>query len=144
MILPDVNVLVAAFHRDADGHEQYATWLTTTLSGGGGLALVDVVLTGMVRIVTHPRIFADPAPATEAVEFVTAIRRAPASVSLPSADATWSSFGELVAVDRHIRGNLVPDAWLASLAIANGCTLATADRGFARFEGLDWFDPTRT
>jgi predicted nucleic acid-binding protein len=35
----------------------------------------------------------------------------------------------------------VPDAYLAALAISHGCRLATADRGFARFPGLDHFDP---
>jgi predicted nucleic acid-binding protein len=40
-----------------------------------------------------------------------------------------------------IRGNLVPDAWIAALAISHGARLATADRGFARYEGLDFFDP---
>jgi predicted nucleic acid-binding protein len=34
-----------------------------------------------------------------------------------------------------------PDAYLASLALTHRCRLATADRGFARFPGLDWFDP---
>lgn len=40
-----------------------------------------------------------------------------------------------------ISGNLVPDAYLAAVALAHGCRVATADRGFARFPGLDWFDP---
>jgi predicted nucleic acid-binding protein len=40
-----------------------------------------------------------------------------------------------------VRGPLVPDAWLAALALSHGCRLATADRGFARFDGLDWFVP---
>jgi len=30
---------------------------------------------------------------------------------------------------------------LAALALTHGCRIATADRGFARFPGLDWFDP---
>jgi len=40
-----------------------------------------------------------------------------------------------------ISGTLVPDAHLAAVALTHGCRLATADRGFARFPGLDWFDP---
>ncbi|MDQ3642021.1 MAG: hypothetical protein M3450_11325 [Actinomycetota bacterium] len=35
----------------------------------------------------------------------------------------------------------MPDAHLAAVAVAHGCRLATADRGFARFPALDWFDP---
>jgi predicted nucleic acid-binding protein len=37
--------------------------------------------------------------------------------------------------DGGARGNLVPDAYLAALAIDTGSELATADRGFARFPG---------
>jgi uncharacterized protein len=39
------------------------------------------------------------------------------------------------------RGNLVPDAHLAAIAIEHGATVATRDRGFARFQGLRWVDP---
>jgi len=35
----------------------------------------------------------------------------------------------------------VPVLRVAALALAHGCRVATADRGFARFPGLDWFDP---
>ena len=47
----------------------------------------------------------------------------------------------LVDQDGGITGNVVPDAHLAAVALTYGCRLATADRGFARFPGLDWFDP---
>ena len=30
---------------------------------------------------------------------------------------------------------------IPALAISNGARLATADRGMARYPGLDWFDP---
>lgn len=36
------------------------------------------------------------------------------------------------------KGNLVPDAYLAALAIESGCEWVTGDRSFARFEGLRW------
>lgn len=39
------------------------------------------------------------------------------------------------------RGNLVPDAFLAALAIEHRATLVTSDRGFARFPGLAWTPP---
>lgn len=55
MILPDVNVLVYAFHRDSPRHEAYAAWLAGALGSGEELALTDVVLTGFVRVVTNSR-----------------------------------------------------------------------------------------
>lgn len=39
------------------------------------------------------------------------------------------------------RGNLVPDAYLAALAIEWGATWCSADRGIARFPDLRWRHP---
>lgn len=141
MILPDVNVLVYAYRREAPHHERYAAWLDRLARGADDLALVDVVLTGFIRVVTNPRIVADPAPTSAALGFVDALRAAHRGRWLPPTEAAWSQLGRLVTTDAPLRGNLVPDAWLAALALAHGCRLATADRGFARFENLDWFTP---
>jgi predicted nucleic acid-binding protein len=42
-----------------------------------------------------------------------------------------------LAVEGQCRGQWIPDARLAALAIEHGATLATHDRGFARFKGLE-------
>lgn len=39
------------------------------------------------------------------------------------------------------RGNLVPDAYLAALAIESGSEWITMDRNFSRFKGLRWRHP---
>jgi len=39
------------------------------------------------------------------------------------------------------RGNLVPDAWFAALAIESGCEWITLDHDYARFPGLQWRAP---
>jgi predicted nucleic acid-binding protein len=41
-----------------------------------------------------------------------------------------------------LAGNDINDAWLAALAIEQGATLVSLDRGFARFPGLSWFQPS--
>ncbi len=56
MILPDLNVLVYAFRREAQGHEHDASWLADVVAGGDELALHDLALVGFVRIVTNRRI----------------------------------------------------------------------------------------
>jgi predicted nucleic acid-binding protein len=33
---------------------------------------------------------------------------------------------------------LIQDAWFAALAIESGCEWITADRDYARFDGLRW------
>lgn len=141
MILPDVNILVYAFRREAPQHEVYAAWLTGLIGGKDSLALHDIPLLGLLRIVTNPRIVATPAPAALALAFVERLVRARRAYWLPSGPLAWTRIGELAADDRGVVGNLVPDAFLAALALTHGCRLATADRGFARFPGLDWFDP---
>jgi len=141
VILVDVNVLVYAYRREAERHERYAAWLTGVLSGDEELALSETALTGFVRIVTNPRILADPAPTEHALGFVAVLRAARRTRWLSAGDAVWRNFESIARLDPQVRGNLVPDAWLAAVALGHGCRLATADRGFARYEGLDWFDP---
>jgi len=142
LILPDVNVLVYAFRREAVDHDRYASWLSDALVSSE-LALVESVLLGMIRIVTSPRIMADPAPTRVALEFVSMLLGAPRARQLAPTAATWERLGAIATRDDQVRGPLVPDAWLAALALSHGCRLATADRGFARFDGLDWFVPVQ-
>lgn len=111
------------------------------VAGEGELALHDTVLAGMARLVTNPRIFADPAPMPVTMEFLARVRAARRARWLPPGDAAWTELDRLAQQDRGLRGNLVPDALLAALARTHGCRLATADRGFARFPGVRTFDP---
>jgi hypothetical protein len=143
VILPDVNILVFAYRRESDHHDEYHRWLQTVLTGPEDLALVDHCLTGFLRIVTNPRIYVDPAPATEAAVFVDQLRLSPRARPVAATSATWELLNDWIASDHGIRGNLFPDAYLAALAVSHGCRLATADRGFARFEHLEFFDPIR-
>jgi toxin-antitoxin system PIN domain toxin len=107
------------------------------------VGVTEGTLTGFLRIVTNPRIYADPAPTSDALAFVDAVRLASRRRWVGVTAAVWSTFSALVDSDPQIRGNLLPDAWLTALALAHGCRLATADHGFGRFDGLDWFDPAR-
>jgi toxin-antitoxin system PIN domain toxin len=141
VIVTDVNVLVYAFDESGSGFARYSSWLADVAGGADSLALIDGVLSEFVRIVTHPKIFDDPAPTDIALEFVQALIDSPSATWLGSNRATWQAFTALAKGDRDVRGNRVSDAYLASVAIANGARLATADRGFARYPGLDWFDP---
>lgn len=144
MILPDVNVLVYAFHKDTSEHELYASWLNSILASVELILLADVVLTGFLRVVTSRRIFTDPAPATAALAFIETLQASPVSRVLNPTDAAWRQLARFVESDSYLVGNLVPDAWIAALAVTAGARVATSDAGFARFEGLMWFNPART
>jgi uncharacterized protein len=143
IVLPDVNVLAFAFRREHALHERYAAWLTDLLSGADEVGVAEGTLSGFLRVVTNRRIYEDPAPIADALAFVDAVCRSKRRRWVTMTDAVWTTFSKLAGSDPQVRGNLVPDAWLASLALAHGGRVATADRGFGRFEGLDWFDPAR-
>ena len=111
-------------------------------TGPEAFGLADAVLSGFLRIVTHPRVFATPTPLVEALRFVEALRGRPNAVRVEPGARHWGLFVDLCrAVDA--RGNLVPDAWLAALAIESGCEWVTTDRDYARFPGLRWRHPLR-
>ena len=143
MIILDVNVVVYAYRREAVEHDRYHAWLSELVAGRDDIGLVEATFVGFLRIVTNPKIVRPPAPTGDALRFVDAVRSGRRARWLSANGATWDAFAAIVGADPVVRGNPVPDAWLAALGISNGCRLATADRGFSRFEGLDWFDPAR-
>ncbi|WP_017203775.1 TA system VapC family ribonuclease toxin [Microbacterium algeriense] len=140
MIVPDVNILVYAFRADSAEHPTYGPWLNEALAHES-IGVSDTILSGFVRIVTHPRITTAPAPIDAAMAFTRSLLAAPRTQWLTTGPPAWDRFDALAASDRGIRGNLVPDAYIAAVTLANGARLATRDRGFARFPDLRWFDP---
>lgn len=142
MILTDVNVLVYSFREDSPDHSSYRTWLLEMVRSGRAFGVADLVLSGFLRVTTHPRIFDPPTPPAEALRFAEALRAQPNCVSLAPGPRHWTIFSWLC---RRIeaRGNAVPDAYLAALAIENEAEWITTDGGFARFPGLRWRHPLR-
>jgi uncharacterized protein len=140
VILPDVNVLVYAHDRAAPRHDAYRAWLQDTLEREAALGLSDLVLSGFLRIVTHPRILERPLSAAAALDIAQERRAHPRCTSVNPGVRHWNIFTSLC---RQVQatGNTVPNAYLAALAIESGSEFATADRGFARFPGLRWRHP---
>lgn len=141
MILPDVNILVYAFRESAAEHRIYADWLNGVREQGRELLLPDLVLTGFLRIVTHPHLPIPTVPIDRALAFTTALRSDQNSRGIDDSGAVWAQFARMAANDHGVRGNVVPDAYLAAVAISHKAQVATRDRGFGRFPGLRWFDP---
>ncbi len=140
MILVDVNVLVYAHREDAQNHPAYKAWLLRVLDGPEPFAYSEAVLSGFLRLVTHPRIFNPPTPSQQAWAFASALRDHPLAVRLSPGVRNWELFQDLCR-QNEVRGNLLADAWHAALAIEYGCEWITTDRDFARFKGLRWRHP---
>jgi toxin-antitoxin system PIN domain toxin len=140
MKLLDVNILVAAHREDAEHHADIRDWLQVELANPAGVALSHLVLSGFLRVVTHPKIFKTPTPLEKALEFATDLQKRPSVTMLRPGTGHWEIFLNLCRT-ADARGNLIPDAYHAALAIEFGIEWITLDRGFARFPKLRWSSP---
>jgi uncharacterized protein len=140
VIVPDVNVLVIAHRPDQDRHDEMRTWLEAEVNSDRPFALADVAVAGFLRIVTNARIYRRPTPLEGAMKVVDDLVGRPGCVPVAAGPRHWTIFRRLLG-EGDARGNLVPDAHLAAIAVEHGATIATRDRGFGRFAGLSWFDP---
>ena len=140
MILPDANVLIYAFRRDAQRHGEYRDWLASTLANEPAFGISDVVLSTVVRVTTHPRIFVKPSALKQALDFCEFLLGQPNAVRVTPGNRHWGIFADLCR-KVEAKGNLIPDAYLAALAIEAGAEWVTTDRDFARFPGLRWRHP---
>ena len=140
MLLPDVNVLVYAHRKDAANHAAYREWLEGVVNGDEAYGISDLVLSGFVRVVTHPKVFKRPSRAADAFAFAEQLRDQPNCVRVEPGPRHWDLFRRL-CLDAGVKGNLVPDAYLAAIAIESGCEWISTDRDFSRFSGLRWRHP---
>jgi uncharacterized protein len=140
VILADVNVLVYAHRDDVADHRRFRQWLETTIAAPEPFGVSDLVLSGFLRVVTHPRIFNRPTPLKTALAFCDVLRAQPNAVPVTPGPRHWTIFSELCTASRAT-GNLAPDAYLAALAIESGCEWITTDRDYSRFKGLRWRTP---
>lgn len=140
MLLPDLSVLIAAHRSDSTLHERCRDWLRGVYAGDEAFGLCAPVLIGLVRILTHPRVFSPPDTLEQAFAFVGSLLGHPNALLLNPGRDHVRLFEELCAA-ADARGDLVTDAYLAALAVETGAVLVSADRDFGRFPGLRWRQP---
>jgi uncharacterized protein len=140
MYLVDVNILIYAFRSEMPNSDRYAEWLEKMLESGTQFGVYDLVLSAFLRIVTHPSIYNPPSSLERAIAFLDQITGNPNCVRINPGERHWSIFLNLCK-SVNARGNLIPDAYLAALAIESECECITNDRSFANFPGLRWRHP---
>ncbi len=140
MFLPDINVLVYAHREESPNHFAYLLWLENLINGTRGYGIAELILSGFLRIVTHPRIFDPPSSFGHALAFVEEVRNQTNCMIIRPHTRHWDIFWRLCQ-ESGAKGNLIPDAYLAALAKESGCTWITTDRDFGRFKGLTWQHP---
>ncbi|MSQ75829.1 MAG: PIN domain-containing protein [Rhodoferax sp.] len=133
---PDINVLVAASRADHPHHQPALRWLRQAMAqaaaqvGKAELGLLGTVVASFLRLVTHPRVFAVPTPAADAVAFVDALLGA-SGVRMLTVKDEWPRLRAL-CLAQQLSGNDLPDAWIAASVLQTRETLATFDRDFLR------------
>jgi len=140
VLLFDVSVLVYAFRPDASRHADYQVWLERLVGGQEAFGLSELVVSGFLRVVTHPRAYRPPSRLDDALKAAQRIRARPNCIALRPGARHWDIFAGLCRAV-GAKGNIVPDAYHAALAIEHGCEWITTDRDYSRFPGLRWRHP---
>jgi len=132
-VTPDVNVLVAASRADHVHHLIAKTWLASALEDARTnvpLGLLGTVVASYLRLVTHPRVFAQPTPIVSALAYIDALLQRP-GVGMLAPQNEWPHLRKLCQ-SLELRDNEIPDAWIAACVLEQQEILATFDRDFVR------------
>jgi hypothetical protein len=140
MILPDVNVLIYAFRKDAPQHARCNSWLTRIVAGDARFGLSPLALGAVVHVTTNTRSYSEASSLAEAFTYCDYLLGQPNCQVVEPGERHWDIFTRL-CTETGTRGPRVTDAWYAALAIEWGCEWVTMDRAFARFPGLRWSVP---
>jgi toxin-antitoxin system PIN domain toxin len=137
----DVNVLLYASDRSSERHQKARRFLDACAAGPEILCLAWPTLMSYLRIATHPRIFAAPLSPEEALGNVSALLALPNIRPLAELDGFLEAYRHVTG-ETPVRGNLVPDAHIATILFQHGVrTLYSHDRDFRKFSSLDLKDP---
>ena len=140
MILLDANILVYAHSASMPQHALARQWLDDKLNAVAPVGIPWSSILAFVRLVTNPRIFERAETVATAWQQVEEwLDCLPVWIPQPTEQHRRVLGGLLQG--QEVRGNLLPDAHLAALAIEHGLTLCSADGDFARFSGLKWRNP---
>ena len=135
MKIVDLNVLIYAINKDSPQHTAALNWWTNAIRGDETVGLAWPVLSGFLRLTTHPRIFPGPLTVQQATQRIDAWLSLPI-VAIPTEKPDhWETLRGLLA-EAGTAGNLVTDAHLAALAVTRDAIIVSFDHDFARFDGL--------
>ena len=137
----DVNVLLYASDASSPRQATAMRFLRQRASDPDLFCIAWPTLMAYLRISTHPRIFAHPLAPAEALRNVESMLGLPRVRVLSEREGFLETY-RAVTGRFPVRGNLVPDAHLASLLRQYGVPrLYTIDRDFRKFDFLDVVDP---
>ena len=139
MILPDVNLLVYAHDATSEFHDSAAAWLKEALTTQQ-VFFTWHTITGFLRIVTNNRIYENPLDMPRAIQIVDSWLANDTAHLVSLKKSNWPLLSKIL-IETQSNGNLVMDAHLAAMAASCGAAVASSDRDFTRFPGIQLLDP---
>ena len=104
MLLMDVNVLVYAHRQDVKNHSEFYTWLEDVINSNSAYGYSELVFSGFLRVVTHPKIFEEPSSQKTALSFINQLSLQPNALCISPGDLHWDIFQNLIN-DKKIKGS---------------------------------------
>lgn len=132
----DVNVLLALADPAHRAHDETRAWFSS-LPPGSSLVVCRVAQLGLLRLLTSETVMQGKAlAAREAWSFFGEFVRAANVRQQTEPEGTQIAFMRC-SLKFEKATKRITDAYLAGFAIAGGYALATLDKGFRDFDGLD-------
>lgn len=139
----DTNILLYASDESSPGHGAARRFLEARAEDPDLFCLTWITVLGYQRIATHPGIFSKPLSPQQAWQNVRNLLALP-RVRMVGEGQHFAEDFESLGKEITIRGNLVPDAHLATILRENGVGLIyTMDADFRKFPFLKVVNPLR-
>ncbi len=139
----DTNILIYASDTKSPYYKKAKAFLLSCLQSKELCYLTWDTIYSFIRIATHPSIFKIPLSPEKAWQNIQTLKTHPAIRFIAADDKSWDVY-ESLQKEIPIRGNLVPDAVIASILEANNIKkIYTHDRDFFKFPFLKPVDPVR-
>ena len=72
-------------------HTLYREWIEGIIQSGQFYGISDHVLSGFLRVVTHPRVFTSPSPMRSALDFARQVRERPSCRIIVPGGRKWDA-----------------------------------------------------
>jgi predicted nucleic acid-binding protein len=137
VILPDVNILVHAFRSDSSDHGRCRSWLDGVVNGDARYGMAPQVLSGVIRITTHPKVFVKPSSKDEVLRFCNILLAQSRCVVIQPVSGTGRSSRafarkRMFVTTWYLTHGLLPWPW--SPAVSGSLSIAIM-RGSRAFDG---------
>jgi uncharacterized protein len=137
----DVNVLLYASNHTIEHHVRAREFVEACAAGPEILCLAWPTLMSYLRISTHPRIFSAPLSPGEALANISNLLGLPHVRAVSELEGFIDAYKHITG-DVPVRGNLVPDAHVATILFQHGIRrLYSNDRDFRKFPSLELRNP---